>query len=625
MEEIIEKWALYNAVKYNGKANLNAVVPKIIAEKPEIRKEIKQLIPKIKEIIDKINSLSLEEQKEKFLDILIKEGFLRLEEKDFVKTFRDVILEKNKVTFKFEGFSIEIIKEEKRKIIVSPKEKEEEVLKYFKEVEIAEKREERILPPLPKAEKGKVKTRFAPNPSGYLHIGHARAIVLNYIYAKMYDGKFVLRLEDTDPKVKRPILDAYEKIKEDVEWLIEDKIDEFYIQSERLEIYYEYARKLIEMGKAYVDLCPQERISELRKKGEYCEHREKPIEWQLEQWEKMLNGEYDEGQAVLRIKTDLHPNPSVRDWIAFRIVNPEKHPHPWLEYKYGENYAKKFWVWPTYNFAVAIDDHLMGITHIFRMKEHEINTIKQSYIYKYFNWEEPIVINYGAFIVKDMPLHKSEIRKLIEEGKIEGWCDPFLPTLCGLRRRGIHPEAIKKYIIEVGANPVDVVVSFEKIYKYNREIYDKKAKRFFFIEEPILVRVEGLQRKEFRIPYHPDVDLGYREFKIKEPYVYLDKNDLENKYLRLMEGFNIEIIKKNGEVIARYIDDSLETARKLKAKIVQWVPKEYAIEIKVWNPERKIKGIGEKYLENVKENEVVHFIRYGFLKKEKDYFIYMHK
>jgi len=419
INKLIRKWILYNKYKY-GNVDLNSVVSKIVYENPDLKKNIKEIIPKVKEEINNLNNISREEA----YNILLKEYPELLEEK--------------------------------------------------------KKEERKGLPELKNAVEGKVKTRFAPNPSGYLHIGHARAIILNYEYAKMYKGKFILRIEDTDPKVKKPDPDVYDSIKEDVEWLINDKVDEFYIQSERLDIYYKYIKELIEKGFAYVDLSPKEIISKYRMDGIPTEYRLKEPEWHLEQFEKMLNGYYDEEKAVIRIKTDLnHPNPSVRDWIAFRIVDPNKNPHPYLLRKYGKNYVERYWLWPTYNFSVSIDDHLMGITHVLRMKEHEVNSYKQKYIYEYFGWEFPTITNYGALLVKDLPLHKSEIRKLIKEGKISGWDDPFLPTLRGLRRRGIDREAIRKYILEIGPNPVDVVIDWNKIYTYNREIYDKKAKRFF--------------------------------------------------------------------------------------------------------------------------------------------------
>ncbi|MGC9133127.1 MAG: glutamate--tRNA ligase [Nanopusillaceae archaeon] len=568
IEKLAEKWSLYNKYKY-GNIELNSVISKIVYEYPEIKKNIKEIIPKVKEIVDKINKITKEEAYERL---------------------------KNEYP--------ELLEEKKK--------------------------EEKIgLPSLKNAIDGKVVTRFAPNPSGYLHIGHARAIILNYEYAKMYKGKFILRIEDTDPKVKKPDPNVYDAIKEDVEWLINDKVDEFYIQSERLDIYYKYIKELLEKELAYVDLSPPELISKYRNEGIPTEYRDKDPGWNLEQFEKMLNGEYDEGRAVIRIKTDLnHPNPSIRDWIAFRIVNPKRNPHPYLLNKYGENYVEKYWIWPTYNFSVSIDDHLMRVTHVLRMKEHEVNAFKQKYIYDYFGWEFPIVINYGALLVKDMPLHKSEIRKLIKEGKISGWDDPFLPTLRGLRRRGIDREAIRKYIIEIGPNPVDVQVNWDKIYTYNREIYDKKAKRFFILRNPVKVIIKDLKLpKEIKIENHPEVDLGYREFKINSNIIYVEKSDLNNKYIRLMEGFNISIIDiKEDYAIAEYLSDSYEDAKNLNAKIIQWVPEEYKMDVMIWEKDGKINGSCEKYVfELTKDGEILHGIRYGFFKRENNYLIFMHK
>jgi len=564
--EIARKWAIYYRSKYD-RVELNSIISRLVAEFPEIKKDIKNIIKDIKEIVDEVSKIT---------------------------------------------------KDEAKKIL---EEKYPELLELKKE-------ERRGLPPLKNAVEGKVTTRFAPNPSGYLHIGHARAIILSYEYAKMYRGRFILRLEDTDPKVKKPMIDAYEKIKEDVEWLINDRVREMYIQSERLEIYYDHIKKLIEMGYAYVDLCDKDTIARNRREGKACEHRNKDVEWNLEEFEKMLNGEYDEGEAVIRIKTDInHPNPSVRDWIAFRIINPEKNPHPWLLYKFGENHAKKFWLWPTYNFSVVIDDHLMGITHVFRMKEHEVNTIKQKYIYDYFGWEMPEIINYGAFLVKDLPLHKSEIRKLIAEGKISGWDYPFLATLQAIRRRGIRPEAIKRYVIEVGTSPVDIYIDWERIFAYNREIIDKKAKRYFVIKDPIKVIVEGLELPlNIKIKNHPTEDLGERSYTIRSNVFLLERRDvMDNKYLRLMDAFNIEILEvKDNIARAKLISYSLDDAKKINAKIVQWVCGDSYIETKILEPFKEIKAIGEKYLEEVKDGEIIQAVRYGFLKKEGNHFIFMH-
>ncbi|MEM4757645.1 MAG: glutamate--tRNA ligase [Nanopusillaceae archaeon] len=568
LEDIVKKWSLFCKVKYE-KIDINSIISKVVAEIPEIKKDIKNQIPKIKEIVEKISKISKDEAKE-------------------------------------------ILEREFPELLTTKKEEKKSKIENLENLEYKN-----------------VKTRFAPNPSGYLHIGHAKAIILSYYFAKKHNGKFILRLEDTDPKVKKPMIEAYEKIIYDVEWLIEDKIDEIYIQSERLRIYYDYAKKLIELGYAYVDLCDDLTIKNNRKNGIVCEHRNKSIEWNLEQFEKILNGEYDEGMAVLRIKTDMnHPNPSIRDWIAFRIVNPEKNPHPWLLEKYGKNYAERFWAWPTYNFSVSIDDNLMGITHVFRMKEHEVNTYKQKYIYDFFGWKMPKVINYGAFLVKDVPLHKSEIRKLINEGKIDGWDYPFLATLMALRRRGIQPKAIKKYVLEIGISLVDAYIDWERIYSYNREIIDRSSKRFFIIKDPIKVIVENIKiPKEIVIKNHPKEDLGERKIIIKNKVFYLERSDvINNKYLRLMDAFNIEVDRIEKDIaICKYISDSLEDAKKINAKIVQWLSEENLENIKILEPSGIVNAMGESSLKFVNDGEIIHAIRYGFLKKENDKFIFMHK
>ncbi|NPA47527.1 MAG: glutamate--tRNA ligase, partial [Thermococci archaeon] len=193
MRETIMKHALINAVQHGGKANLKAVIGKVLGENPELRSKAKEIIPVVREVVEAVNGMSIEEQEAKLREIYP-----------------------------------EFFEEKKEK-----------------------KEEKKGLPPLPKAEKGKVVTRFAPNPDGAFHLGNARAAILSHEYARLYDGKFILRFDDTDPKVKRPEPIFYDWIKEDLEWL-GFKIDEIHIASDRLEVYYDYAEKLIRMGKAYV-------------------------------------------------------------------------------------------------------------------------------------------------------------------------------------------------------------------------------------------------------------------------------------------------------------------------------------------------------------------------------------
>ncbi len=553
LKEIIYKIALKNAVDHNGKASLKHVVSKIFSVYPDIKKEvdIKEIVSLAKNIVEEINKLTLSEQKK------------IIEEK-----YPDLLTEK-------------------------------------------EKEEKKGLDPLPGAEYGKLRVRFAPNPNGPLHIGHARAIVLNDEYAKMYKGTFILRLEDTDPRTKRPMPEAYEWIPQDIKWL-GAKIHEFYVQSLRMNIYYEYAKKLIELGKAYVCLCDKDTIAKKRIKGEKCEHRDQPVEKNLELWDKMIEGYFKEGEAVLRVKTDLnHKNPSVRDWITFRIIENPNHP------KVGNKYI----VWPTYNFSCSVDDHLMAITHVIRMKEHIVNQEKQKYIFQHFGWEPPLYFEYGAIIVTDMPFHKSKIIEGLKKGLYKGWDDVNLPTLMALRRRGIRPEAIREYIISLGLNPVKVIINWSKIYKINRRLIDSQTPRYFFVESPKIVKFSVPVDMVVKVPKHPyNKKLGYKVYKIKKGdlIIYIDNSDFKelNKgdIFRLKDFANLKVKKKkeNKLICTFYKDQSILP----KIKKIQWVLDNSKVNCEIEGIGKVYKGYVEAYIINEKV-EIVQFERKFFARIEE--------
>ena len=405
LKELIRKGALQNAVKHGGKAQAGPIIGKILGEKAELRAKAKELTILVNRILSEVNNLSIEEQK--------------------------LIVEKNWP----ETFKKEKVEEEKK------------------------------LPPLPNAaEHAQVVTRFSPNPDCVLHLGSARAIILSHEYARIYNGKFILRFEDTDPKVKRPSLEFYEKIREDLAWL-GCKIDEEYIQSDRLPIYYEYAERLLGEGNAYVCTCIPDEFREMNIQNKPCPCRSLPPTEQVERWKRMLNGGYAEGEAVVRVKTDLnHPNPAVRDWPALRIIDPVKYPHPRVGSKYR--------VWPLYNMAAGLDDHLMGITHIIRGKEHLTNGVRQEFMYRHLGWKYPEAIHYGRLKITGASLSKSKIVQGVKDGTYTGFDDPRLATFVALNRRGIAPEAVKKMIIDVGPKTVDVTLSWENLYSYNRKLLD---------------------------------------------------------------------------------------------------------------------------------------------------------
>ena len=560
--EIIRRLALLNAINYGGKAQFQPVLGKLLTERPQLKARVKEIIPIVAEIVKAVNKLSLEEQRreieEKWPEALVKE-----------------------------------------------------------KVEEAEKG----LPPLPNVEKYKrVVTRFSPNPDCVLHLGSARAIILCYEYAKMYNGLFYLRFEDTDPKLKRPQLAFYDLIREDIKWL-GCTWDAEFIQSDRLPIYYEHAEKLLADGNAYVCTCKATDFRKMILAKQACPCRDLPAEEQLNRWEKMLDGTYNEGKAVVRVKTDLnHPNPAVRDWPALRIIDTEKYPHPRV--------GSKYHVWPLYNFACGIDDHLLGITHIIRGKEHLTNQRRQEYMYHHFGWEYPEAIHYGRMKITGATLSKSKIVQGLREGVFTGWDDPRLATFIALRKRGIQPEAIRRMIIDVGPKPVDVVLSWENLYAHNRKIIDPTADRYFFVHNPRKIVVKNVTRSvRARIALHPDhPKKGFRRFRIKprngEISLWISSHDVDivkkNKIVRLMGLFNVQVEKVKRDVVeAVFHSSSLEEARRLGAPLIHWLPVHTGIPCEVVMPDGTVaRGIAEDGCRELKTDDVVQFERFGFVRVE---------
>jgi len=562
--------ALKNAVEHGGKALPGPVISKFFGRHPELRSKAKLIVQVVRNIVSEVNKLSLDDQIK-----LLKEKFPELMEEKL------------------------------------PKE------------------ERRGLPPLPNVSKYKViVTRFAPNPDFLIHLGNARPAILSHEYARMYKGKMILRFEDTDPKNKAPLPEAYEMIKEDLAWL-GIKWDEEYIQSLRLNLFYDIAKEIIKRGGAYVDLCTQNEFRKYKLERKPCPHRNQDINKNLELFDKMIEGYFSEGEAVLRIKTDInYPDPSVVDWVAFRIIDTDKHPHPIV--------GSKYIVWPTYNFAAAVDDHLMGVTHILRGKEHAVNTVKQKFLYEHLGWEYPEVVNLGRLKLEGFILSKSKIKELLSKysSKFKGPDDPRFGTIASLRSRGIEPEAIRQLIMEIGVKEVDASISWDNLSAINRKIIDPKVKRVMVIREPVKLIVENYRGPdELSLPYHPDNKvLGYREIKINKvgarAEFYIEKEDIkhlrERGGVRLMECCNVRLLSINeakNEVKAEYIGKDLTQAKDLRFKIIHWLPTSEYVNVNIIVPEglklKRVKALGEISLRNSVIGERYQFIRYGFFKVER--------
>jgi len=558
-KEIIKKIVLLNALRYDGKAAQKPVFGKLLGEHPQFRRRIREITPIINDVIQEINALTLEKQRE--------------------------------------------IVEEK-----------------WPEALTEEKTEEtKQLPPLPNAKKyEKVVTRFSPNPDFVLHLGSARAIILSHDYAKIYNGTFILRFEDTDSKTKKPKLEFYEAIREDLKWLGCNWDAEF-IQSDRIPIYYEHAEEIIKKGNAYVCTCVREDFQEKTRKNQSCPCRILSADENLLRWNRMLDGTYGEGEAVVRVKTDLgHPNPAVRDWPALRIIDPERYPHPRVGSKYR--------VWPLYNFSTAVDDHLMGITHIIRGKEHLTNQARQEYMYRHFGWEYPETIHYGRLKITGASLSKSEIVKGLASGDYKSWDDPRLATLAALRRRGITAEAIRSLMVDVGPKPADVVLSWKNLYAHNRKQIDPTAKRYFFVSNPVKVVVKDVPHAfTAKVPLHPDYpEMGFRVFDVKpskgEAAFLISKSDvnlLEDKQaIRFMDLFNFRVEKVEETLVqATFLGESYEEAKKVGAPLIHWVPVGGGVPCEVVMPDASVaEGVAEEACRALKPDEVIQFQRFGFVR-----------
>jgi len=535
LEEIALKYALLNANQY-GKAREDAVIKRVLAEVPEAKKEIEKVIEIVRKIVEDVNSLSREEIAKKISALNISE----------------------------------IEKEEKKE----------------------------PLPELPEAEYGKVVMRLAPFPSGPLHIGNARMVILNDYYVKKYNGKLVLFYDDTIGSEEKPIdKDAYELIKDGLDWL-GVKYHEVFYKSDRLEIYYKYAEELIKMGKAYVCTCSKEEIQKNRRLGIECACRSRSIEESLSLFKKMLNGEIEEGKAVVRLKTDMkHPNPAFRDRVLLRIVERE---HPRV--------GRKYRVWPMLEFSWAIDDYLIGTTHILRGKELMIEDMVQDYIWDIFGWRKAKFIHYGLLRLKEegAKLSKSKTRKMIERGEIKGWDDPRTWSLQSLRKRGIQPEAIRNFILKLGLSEADITMPIDILYAENRKIVDRIANRYFAVLNPIRIKL-NYDINKVLIRYHPDFpERGLREILVNPNEIYVEKEDFEKlkgKEVVLIGMFTIKL----GETSEFISKEVLEETPK-----IHWVSVPN-VRIKIVMPNgNEIEAIAEEGIKNLKDGDIVQFYRIGF-------------
>ena len=454
------------------------------------------------------------------------------------------------------------------------------------------------LPGLEKADHGVV-MRFAPNPSGPLHLGHARAAVLNDAYVKRYGGKYILRIEDTDPKRVDP--EAYGMVIRDIEWL-GITVHEVVYQSDRFDRYYRYGKELIERGGAYVCTCENEQFRQLKQKKTACPCRSLSVEENLSLFDKMLAGEFYEGEASVRVRTDLdHPDPAMRDFPAFRILHQPLHPRIDAV------------VYPLMNFTVAVDDHLLGVTHVIRGKDHIANTRRQRYIFDYFGWDVPVYRHYGRMGIEGVVLSTSQMRQGIASGEYEGWDGIRLGTLRALSRRGISPEAVRQAVLDIGIGETDISFSWDNLYGQNRMIVDPVANRYFFVPHPVGAAIRDAPHHVARALLHPnEPERGTRVLQFTGT-VLLPRQELEKhpSLIRLKDLFNVKVSYDERGYLFTYAGDQLSEAREAKAPIIQWLPADCALPCVLRTPEGDVEGVCETGVMR-EAGSVLQFERVGF-------------
>jgi glutamyl-tRNA synthetase len=544
--QTVRKYALQNAIEYDGKGKAGSVLGRVLAERSDLRPQAKRLMNLIDFEVEQANSLAN------------REGL------EVVRT-------------ELEGIDPEALKRERHK----------------------KKEGLRELP----GDTSNVVLRFAPNPNGPLSIGHSRGVVINSSYAEKYDGKIVLRFDDTDTRVKPPLTEAYRWIEEDFEWLSGRSADVVIKASERMPIYLKQAKKMISGGHGYVCRCGAEEFRGFREGKTDCPCRGKEISESLEEWDSMNSGGIMEGGAVVRVKTSMSlPNPALRDWPALRIQHA---PHPVV----GDKYK----VWPLLDFQSAVEDHEQGVTHIIRGKDLMDSTRKQTLLYQHFGWTYPETLYWGRVKVHEFGgFSTSGMSSAIKTGEYDGWDDARLPTLMALRRRGFEPQSLISLWNEIGLTQKDISISMQTLEALNSKNIDRHCERRFFVSDPKRIEIQSEDSpSKAKIARHPDGAIpGMRIWDV-EDFIFIQEEDCKQGKLRLKDFADIEITGSNAEIEGEERSDG--------RPIIHWLPEKITREAKMFVAEggeiRELEGVIEDF--ELRVGEVYQFERVGFARLDR--------
>ena len=507
----------------------------------------------------------------------------------------------------------------------------------------------------------RVHTRFPPEPNGYLHLGHAKSICLNFGVAKEFGGLCNLRFDDTNPTKEET--EYVDSIREDVRWLGGVWDDREFYASDYFEKLYDYAEQLIKMGKAYVEDLSAEEIREYRgtltQPGKESPWRNRSVDENLDLFRRMRAGEFADGEKVLRAKIDMaSPNVVMRDPTLYRIRHADHH-----------RTGNKWCIYPMYDYTHCLSDSIEGITHSLCTLEFINNRELYDWVLETLGTYRPQQIEFARLNVTYTVLSKRKLIQLVKEGHVTGWDDPRMPTLSGMRRRGIPPEALREFCSRIGLARADSTVEYSMLEFCVREYLNEHTPRVMAVLDPIKVVIENYpegQVEEFEMPYHPE-DASYGSRKVpfsRELYIERDDFRLEppKKYHRLAPGAEVRlryayfitcreaVLDDAGNVVElRCVYDpeskggQSPDGRKIKGTI-HWVSAAHAIpaEVRLYeqlfavenpnaaaegqtfldylNPEslKKVEAKLEPALASFKAGDKMQFERLGYFCKDKD-------
>lgn len=443
---------------------------------------------------------------------------------------------------------------------------------------------------------GRVHTRFPPEPNGYLHIGHAKSICLNYGIARDYKGKFNLRFDDTNPtKEEQEYVDS---IIEDVKWLGGDFEDRIFYASDYFDKMYEYAVKLIKIGKAYVDDSDPETMRGLRgtvtEAGKESPNRNRNVEENLDLFERMKKGEFQNGEKVLRAKIDMSsPNMLLRDPVMYRILHSDH-----------QRTGNKWCIYPTYDWAHGLEDSIEGITHSICTLEFEVHRPLYDWFLRELEIYHPQQIEFARLNLTYTVMSKRKLLELVEQKFVDGWDDPRMPTISAYRRRGYTPEAIQNFAEMIGVAKRDAMTDLALLEFAIREDLNKHSQRVMAVLNPLKVVITnyGGEEELNGVNNPEDTEMGHRRVPFSKE-IYIEKSDfIENPpkgFHRLIPGGEVrlryayivkcnEVIKnEDGEVIQLNCSYDPETksgtgtsTKKVKGTI-HWVSAKHSLDCEV--------------------------------------------